>query len=179
MTVIAIGVVVIVIPIGAAATIDAAIRTHCHCHHVWAPIGGVVVDNDAVVADAPAALPLPPLTAATLTKTWDGTVAATAMAMAATAMATKEEECDGCNGADTCRLDDSLLCLPDGILLRLITATMAPRRGGGGVARLRRGVAAAESGDRNNTDACNPHWHIVHWAGGLGEQQQQRHHNRG
>ena len=60
-------------------------------------------------------------------------MASTAMATAATATATKEEECDGCNGADPHRLDDSLLCLPDGILLRLIAATMAPRHGGSGV----------------------------------------------
>ena len=43
MMAIAIGVVVIVIPVGSAATIDTAIRTRCHCRHVWAPIGGVVV----------------------------------------------------------------------------------------------------------------------------------------
>jgi hypothetical protein len=40
--------------------------------------------------------------------------------------ATEEEECDGCDGADSRhRLDDSLLCLADGILLRLIVATTA------------------------------------------------------
>jgi len=44
----------------------------------------------------------------------------------------EEEECDGCDGADPQRrLDDSLLHLADGILLRLIAATTAPRRGGG------------------------------------------------
>ena len=113
------------------------------CHHVWAPIGGVVVDDDAVVADAPAAPPLSPSDvtdpmAAALTKTRDGTVAVTATAAAATAMATEEEECNECDGADPRRrLDDSLLCLADGILLRLIAATMAPRRGGGGVWRPR------------------------------------------
>ena len=38
----------------------------------------------------------------------------------------EEEECDRCNGADPRhRLDDSLLRLVDGILLRLIVATMA------------------------------------------------------
>ncbi len=37
---------------------------------------------------------------------------------------TEEEECDGCNGANPRRrLDDSLLCLADGILLRSIVAT--------------------------------------------------------
>jgi hypothetical protein len=40
--------------------------------------------------------------------------------------ATEEEECDGCNGADPRRrLDDSLLRLTDGILLRSIVATTA------------------------------------------------------
>jgi hypothetical protein len=39
---------------------------------------------------------------------------------------TEEEECDRCDGADPRhRLDDSLLRLVDGILLRLIVATMA------------------------------------------------------
>ena len=126
---------VIVIPVGAAATIDAAtaIRTRCHCHHVWAPIGGVVDDDDAVMTDAPAAPPLPPSgatdpTAAALTKTRDGSAAATAAATAATATEEEEEECDGCNGADPRRpLDNYLLCLADGILLRLIAATMVPR----------------------------------------------------
>ena len=85
--------------IGAAATIDAAIWTCCRYRHVWAPIGGVVVDNDTVVTDAPAVPPLLPLgatdpMAAALTKTCNVTAAATAMTMAATAMATEEEECD-------------------------------------------------------------------------------------
>jgi hypothetical protein len=57
----------------------------------------------------------------------------------AAADATEEEECIGCNGADPQRrLDDSLLRLADGILLRSIVATMVPRRGGGGVWRPRR-----------------------------------------
>jgi len=136
VTAIAIGIVVVVIPIGATATDDDAIRTCCRCRHVWAPIGGVIVHDDAGVADAPAA-PLLLLsgatdpTAAALTKTRYGTVAATATATAATATATEEEECDGCNGADRRRrLDDSLLRLEDGILLRLITATMAQPESG-------------------------------------------------
>jgi len=92
VTVIAIGVVVVVIPIGAAATIDAAIWTHRRRQHVWAPIGGVVNDDDAIVADTPTAPPLLPSgtmdpTAAALTKTRDGTAAATATAKAATATA--------------------------------------------------------------------------------------------
>ncbi len=107
VTSIAIGVVVVVIPIGAAGTINAIIRTRCRRRHVWAPIGGVVNNDNAVVADAPAAPPLPPSgatdpTAAALTKTCDGTAAATTTAMVVTAMAmaTEEEECDGCDGAD-------------------------------------------------------------------------------
>ncbi len=143
VTVIAIGVVVVVIPIGAAGTINTIIRTRCRRRHVWAPIGGVVNNDDAVVADAPAAPPLPPSgamdpTAAALTKTCDGTAAATTTAMVVTAMAmaTEEEECDGCDGAHPRRrMDDSLLRLADGILLGLIAATMAPRRSSGGVWR--------------------------------------------
>ena len=141
VTAIAIGVVVVVIPIGAAATINTTIRMHCHCRHVWDPFGGVVIDDEAVVADAPVAPPLPPLgatdpMAAALTKTRDGTTEVTATATAVTAMAMEEEECDRCNGADPRRrLDDSLLRLADGILLHLIAVTMAPRRGGGRVWR--------------------------------------------
>jgi hypothetical protein len=45
---------------------------------------------------------------------------------AALAATEEEEECDGCDGADPQRrLDDSLLRLADGILLRLIVATTA------------------------------------------------------
>jgi hypothetical protein len=55
-----------------------------------------------------------------------------AASVVAEAMA--EEECDRCNGADPRRrLDDSLPYLVDGILLRLIVATTASRRGGRGV----------------------------------------------
>jgi hypothetical protein len=60
VTVIAIGVVVVVIPIGAAATTDAAIRIHRCRRRVWALVGGVVVNDNAVPADAPAATSLPP-----------------------------------------------------------------------------------------------------------------------
>jgi len=48
--------------------------------------------------------------------------------------ATEKEECDGCDGANPRRrLDDSLLRLAGGILLRSIVAMTAPRNGGGGV----------------------------------------------
>ena len=61
VTAIAVGIVVVVIPIGASSTINAAIRMRCHRHHIRAPNGGVVVDTEnAIVADAPAAPPLPP-----------------------------------------------------------------------------------------------------------------------
>ena len=54
------------------------------------------------------------------TKTRYGTASAAASA------AKEEEECDGCDGADPRRrLDDSLLHLADGILLRSIVATTA------------------------------------------------------
>ena len=54
------------------------------------------------------------------TKTRYGTASAAASA------ATEEEECDGCDGADPRRrLEDSLIRLADGILLRSIVATRA------------------------------------------------------
>ena len=48
------------------------------------------------------------------------------------------------------------------ILLRSIIAMTAPRRG-----------------NRDNVDAWDQHWHIVHWVGGSGGQQWQRHCNGG
>jgi len=67
-----------------------------------------------------------------MTKTRYGT------ASAAASLATKEDECDRCDGANPQRrLDDSLLHLADGILLCSIVAKMAPRHGGGGVRQPR------------------------------------------
>ena len=84
------------------------------------------------------------------------------------ARATEEEECDGCNGADPRRrLNDSHLILANGILLRSIAATTVGA------------AAAAESGDRDDVDACDRYRRIVHWAGGLGGQQRQQRRNRG
>ena len=57
---------------------------------------------------------------------------------------TEEEECDGCEGADPRRrLDDSLLILVNGTLLCSIAATTVGA------------AAAAESGDRDDVDACD------------------------
>jgi hypothetical protein len=77
--VIAIGIVVVVIPIGADATTDATIRTNCCRCRDWAP--------NADVSDAPAAPPLPPPeamdpTAAATMKTCGGTKLAVVMATA-------------------------------------------------------------------------------------------------
>jgi len=123
--VIAIGIVVVVIPIGAAATTDTTIRTRHHRRRIWAPIGGVVVDDDAVVAGAPAA-PLLPLsgvmdpTATALTKTHDGTTSAAARV---TALVMEEEEYNEWEGANPRRrLDDTLFRLADRILLHWIAA---------------------------------------------------------
>jgi hypothetical protein len=70
------------------------------------------------------------------------TAKATAATATATVTATEEEECDGCEGADSRRrLDDSLIILANEILLRLIAATTVGA------------VAVAESGDRDNVDA--------------------------
>jgi hypothetical protein len=67
--------------------------------------------NPAVIRDGPDGR---------TTKTCYGTASKAASA------ATEEEECGGCDGADPWRrLDDSLLRLADGILLRSIVATTA------------------------------------------------------
>ena len=42
-----------------------------------------------------------------------------------------------------------------------------------------RGAAAAESGDRNNVNACDQHRRVVHWAGGSGGRGRQRRRNGG
>ena len=97
---ISISVVVIVIPVYIAATTNtvlptansaAAVRAHCYRCRVRGPVSSVVADDNAVVADAPGASPLPqsgatdPTAMATM-KTLDGTVAtATSMAEMATA----------------------------------------------------------------------------------------------
>ena len=121
---------VIVIPIGAAATTDAvlyaAVRARCRRCRVGGPVGDAVVDNNAIVANAPAAPPLPPSgvtdpMAAVTTKTCDSTAYAAVMVMAA---ATEEEEYDRWEGAHPRhRLDDALLCLKDGIHLCSIATT--------------------------------------------------------
>ena len=104
-TVIAIGIVVIVVSIRTSATTDAvlpaadsaaAIRASCNPCRVGGPVGGIVIDNDAVAADAPAASPLPPSgatdpTAAATMKTLVGNTAATASATATRATVTEEE----------------------------------------------------------------------------------------
>ena len=84
---IAIGIMAVVIPIRTAATADAvlqaadsvaAVRERCRQCLVRAPIGGgVVINNDAIVADAPKASPLLPSgamdpTEAAMTKTHNG-----------------------------------------------------------------------------------------------------------
>ena len=85
-TAIAIGILDVVIPIRTAATTDpilpaadsaAAVWEHCRRCHVGGPVGGIVINNDAVAADAPEASPLPPssamdTTAEAMTKTLDG-----------------------------------------------------------------------------------------------------------
>ena len=144
VTAIAIRIVVVVIPIGAAATTNATIQTRCCCRSVWAPIGGIVADDDAVAADALVAPPLPPSdvmdpTAAVTMKTRDDTTSAAAMAMvmAMAAAAMEEEDYDRCGIPNPqCRLDDALLHHVDGILLSSIAMTTGtPRR-----LRWRRGV---------------------------------------
>ena len=109
-TAIAIGVVVVIIPIHAAATTDtvlpatdSATTVQVRCHHccVRGPVSGVVV-NDAVAADAPAAPPLPPSgamdpMASATAKTRDSTVLAVATV---TSVATEEEDYNGWEGAD-------------------------------------------------------------------------------
>jgi hypothetical protein len=79
--------------------------------------------------------------------------------------ATEEEEYNGCDGADPRRrLDDALLSLADGILLRSIVATMA-------------GAAATAVGSTATLTRSIPAIDVivVHWVGGLGGQQRQQH----
>ena len=100
----------------------------------------------SVAADAPAAPPLP-----------------------AAAEATVEEEHDGCDGADPRRrLDDALLSLADGILLRSIVATTA-----GAAATAVRCTATATM-SMPTIDVVT-----VDWTGGLGWRQRQQRRGRG
>jgi len=165
-TVIAIGVMVAAIPIRAAATTDAilpaansttAVPAHCRRCRVGGPVGGAVVDDDAVAADAPEAPPLPPSgvmdpTAAGTTKTCDGTASAVATV---TAAAMEEEEYnDGRAPTPNAppppgRWDSPLLDRRDD-----------GGRGGGG--------SIGESGNPNNVNARNQCWCVVHWVGGVG-----------
>jgi len=127
--VIAIGIVVVVIPIGAAATTDAVLYATVQARYrrcrVGGPVGGAVVNINAVAANTPAAPPLPPSgvtdpMAAVTTKNRGGTAFA---AVTVTAAAKEEEEYDGWEGAHPRHhLDDALLCLNDRILLRSIAA---------------------------------------------------------
>jgi hypothetical protein len=158
-TAIAIGFVVIVISIRTAATTDAilpaadsaaAVRARCHPCQFGGPVSGIVVNNDSVAADAPAALPLPPSgatdpTVVATTKTLDCTVTATAtvMATAATA-ATAARGMQRMLRRRPPTPPGRLPPLPgNGILLRLNAATTVGA------------AAAAESGDRNDVDACD------------------------
>jgi hypothetical protein len=82
----------------------------------------------------------------------------------AAAEVTEDKEYDGCEGADPRHhLDDSLLSLAEGILLCSIVATTA---------------GAAEKAVRSTATATMSMPAIdvvaVHWAGGLGGQQQQQ-----
>jgi hypothetical protein len=78
--------------------------------------------------------------------------------------ATKEEEYDRCDGADPQRrLDDALLSLADGILLRSIIAMTA------GAAATAVGSTATVKVSMPAIDVC-----AVHWAGGLGGRQRQQ-----
>lgn len=143
---IAIGIVVVVIPVRAAATTDAlltaansaaAVRAHCH-------VGGVAVNNNAVPSDALAAPLLPPsgakdpMAMATM-KTRDSTASAVA--------ATEEEEYNRWEGTnpDTARtIPFSTWCLADEILLRSITPMAVDGSGGG-----------EESGNHDDVNARN------------------------
>jgi hypothetical protein len=80
-----------------------------------------------------------------------------------------EEEYDRCEGANPRRcLDDTLLSLADGILLRSIVTMMA-------------GIAVTAVGSTSTATMSMPAIDVVtvHWAGKLGGRQQQKHHDRG
>ena len=153
---IAIGVIVIVISICTAATTDAvlpaadsaaAVRARCHPCRVGGPVSGVVVDNDAVAADAPVRRHCRSRRRARRTQ----------RPRRQRRLSTfRGGDCngngDGGNGGNggngdgrggVCRLDDSLLILANRILLRSIAATTVGA------------AAAAESGDRDDVNACD------------------------
>ena len=87
--------------------------------------------------DAPAASPLPPPvamdpTAAATTNTCNGTALAAVEVMAE---ATEEEVYDGCYGTNSqCHLNDTLLGMGDGILLRLIVVATGGAKAAAAVA---------------------------------------------
>ena len=183
VTAIAIGIVAVVIPIRTAATTDTvlpaaysadAVRERCCCCRVGGPMGGAVVNDNAFAADALEASPLPPLgamdpTAAATTKTLDGD--------GGDSDGDGDGNGDGGDGGEGNGNGDGI------------------SNGGGGVQRMRqrqtpmlpgqlppppvgrpldrrddivcRGVAAVESGDHDNINACDRHRHVVRWAGRL------------
>jgi len=109
--VIAIGVVVVVIPIGAAATINAVLNAADYarqmlrqqrCFRHWARRTRLLRQRRRLV------------------------MLSTASAAGTTAEAMEEEEDNGCHSANLrCHLDIALISLADGILLRLAAATAA------------------------------------------------------
>ena len=99
-------------------------------------------------------------------KTHYGTASAVALAVVE---AIEEEEYKRCDGANPRRrLDNTLLSLADGILLRSIVMTTA------GAAAMAAGSTAIGTMPMPLIDVV-----VVHWAGGLGGRQQQGHRDGG
>jgi hypothetical protein len=100
------------------------------------------------------------------TKTCYGTAS---LAASTASEATEEEEYDGCDGANPQRrLDDALLSLADGILLRSIIAMTA------GAAETVLGSTATAMMSMPSVDVI-----AVHWVGGSGGRQWQQHRDGG
>jgi len=101
-----------------------------------------------------------------MTKTCYGTASAPALVVTE---AMEEEDYDGCDGADPRRrLDEAILSLTDGILLRLIVVTTA-----GAAATAVRSTATATM-SMPAIDVIG-----IHWVGGLGGRQWQQRHDGG
>jgi hypothetical protein len=83
--------------------------------------------------------------------------------------ATEEEDYDRCDGVDPRRcLDEAILSLTDGILLRSIVVTTA----GAAATAVRSTATATMSMPAIDVVA-------IHWVGGLGGRQWQQHHDGG
>jgi len=171
-----------------AADSAAAVQEHCRRCRIRGPVGGVVVDDNAVAADALEASPLLPSdamdpTAAATTKTLDidgdgGNGDGNGGGGNGDGDGNGNGGGDGNgngngngngdgngngngNGGGVRRMQRRQPPMPPGRLPSLPGGRLLDRRDDGG----RRGAAAVESGDCNDGNACDRHRCVVHWEG--------------